>query len=165
MTPLTAWRLECRLARTLWGLGRRLVELAYNGIEPAEVKLLPTRLRIGLDEYRRNRRTPHDLFCLFGAIRLWRVVYQAVEPGIPGLFPLEQALGIVGRLANAGIPGTHDLIRIIRMVFGFGTAFLRLEGAPRQFFQTPNEGFVSQRPASATVPAQVPEFPFWYVAV
>ena len=32
--------------------------------------------------------------------------------------------------------GTHNLIRV---VFGFGTAFLRLEGAPRHFFQTPNE--------------------------
>ncbi len=103
MTPVATWRLEWKLARTLWEVGRRLVELAYNGVEPAEVKLLPTRLRIGLDEYRRNRRTPRDLFCLFGPIRLWRVVYQAVEPGIPGLFPLEQALGIVGRLATPAL--------------------------------------------------------------
>jgi hypothetical protein len=103
VTPLAAWRLERRLARTLWELGRRLVELAYNAIEPAEVKLLPTRLRIGWDEYRRNRRTPHDLFCLFGSIRLWRAVYQAVEPGMPGLFPLELALGIVGRLATPAL--------------------------------------------------------------
>jgi hypothetical protein len=103
VTPLAAWRLECRLGRALRDLGRRLVELAYNGIEPAEVKLLPTRLRIGLDEYRRNRRTPRKLFCLFGPIRLWRVVYQAVEPGIAGLFPLEQALGIVGRLATPAL--------------------------------------------------------------
>ena len=57
MTPRAAWRLERRLAGTLWELGRRLVELAYNRLEPPEVKLLPTRLRIGLDEYRRNRRT------------------------------------------------------------------------------------------------------------
>jgi hypothetical protein len=91
LTPLAAWRLEWKLARTLWGVGRRLVELAYNRVEPAEVKLLPARLRVGLDEYRRNRRTPRDLFCLFGPIRLWRVVYQAVEPETPGLFPLEQA--------------------------------------------------------------------------
>ena len=103
VTPLAAWRLEYRLARTLWGLGRRLVELAYNRVEPLEVKLLPTRLRVGLDEYRRNRRTPRDLFCLFGPIRLWRVVYQAVEPGTPGLFPLEQALGIVARLATPAL--------------------------------------------------------------
>jgi len=103
VTPVAAWRLEHRLARTLWEAGRRLVQLAYNRIEPAEVKFLPTRLRIGLDEYRRNRRTPHDLFCLFGPIRLWRVVYQAVEPGIAGLFPLEQALGIVARLATPAL--------------------------------------------------------------
>ena len=103
MTPLAAWRLEWHLAHALWELGRRLVELAYNQVEPPEVKLLPTRLRVGLDEYRRNRRTPHDIFCLFGHIRLWRAVYQAVEPGIPGLFPLEQALGIVARLATPAL--------------------------------------------------------------
>lgn len=103
VTPLAAWRLERGLAGALWEFGRRLVQLAYNHLEPAEVKLLPTRLRIGLDEYRRNRRTPHDLFCLFGPIRLWRVVYQAVEPGIPGLFPVEQALGIVARLATPAL--------------------------------------------------------------
>jgi hypothetical protein len=83
--------------------GRRLVELAYNRIEPTEVKLLPTRLRIGLHEYRRNRRTPRDLFCLFGPLRLWRVAYQAVALGTPGLFPLQQALGIVARLATAAL--------------------------------------------------------------
>ena len=103
MTPLAAWRLERGLARTLWELGRRLVELAYNRIEPAEAKLLPTRLRVGLDEYRRNRRTPHNLFCLFGPLRLCRTVYQAVEPGMPGIFPLERALGIVGRLATPAL--------------------------------------------------------------
>ena len=103
LTPLAAWRLERGLAGTLWEFGRRLVQLAYNRVEPPEVKLLPTRLRVGLDEYRRNRRTPRDLFCLFGPIRLWRSVYQAVEPGIPGLFPLEQALGIVARLATPAL--------------------------------------------------------------
>jgi hypothetical protein len=103
VTPTAAWRLECRLARTLWELGRRLVELAYNRIEPAEANRLPTRLRIGRDEYRRNRRTPHNLFCLFGPIRLWRVVYQAAEQGMPGIFPLECALGIVGRLATPAL--------------------------------------------------------------
>jgi hypothetical protein len=103
VTPLATWRLERSLAGTLWELGRRLVELAYNRVEPAEVKLLPTRLRVGLDEYRRNRPTPRDLFCLFGPIRVWRVVYQAVEPGIAALFPLEQALGIVARLATPAL--------------------------------------------------------------
>jgi hypothetical protein len=80
-----------------------LIEFAYNRVEPPDVKRMPTRLRIGLDEYRRNRRTPHDIFCLFGSIRLWRAVYQAVEPGAPGLFPLEHALGIVGRLATPAL--------------------------------------------------------------
>lgn len=103
VTPVAAFRFERGLARTLWEFGRRLVELAYNGIEPKDGKLLPTRLRIGLDEYRRNRRTPRNLFCLFGPICLWRVVYQAVQPGMPGLFPLEQALGVVRHLATPAL--------------------------------------------------------------
>jgi hypothetical protein len=103
VTPLSAWRLERGLASTLWELGRRLVQLAYQRIEPAEVGLLPTRLCFGGNEYRRNRRTPRNLGCLFGPITLWRVVYQAVEPGMPGLFPLEQALGIVAHLATPAL--------------------------------------------------------------
>ena len=103
VTPVATFRLERGLAGTLWEFGRRLVELAYNSIEPGDARLLPSRLRIGVDEYRRNRRTPRNLFCLFGPIQLWRVVYQAVQPGTPGLFPLEQALGIVRHLASPAL--------------------------------------------------------------
>ena len=103
VTPIAAWRLERRLAGTLWELGRRLVELAYNRVEPAEAGLLPARLRMGQDEFRRNRRTPREMFCLFGRITVWRTVYQAVERGMPGLFPLENALGIVARLATPAL--------------------------------------------------------------
>ena len=51
---------------------------------------------------------------------------------------------------------THDLIRIL---FRFWAAFLGFEDTTYHFLQTTKESFVSQRPASATVPAQVPEFP------
>ena len=58
-------------------------------VEPAEVKLLPVRLRIGLDEYRRNRRTPHNIFCLFirGRANDWngrgRSITSTRQKGLP----------------------------------------------------------------------------------
>ncbi|MHB1036490.1 MAG: hypothetical protein ACYC0Y_17880 [Pirellulales bacterium] len=85
-----------RLAAALYEVGRPLVQMAYNRIEPAEVRLLPTRLWVGLDEYRHHRRTPRNLFCLLGQIRWWQMVYRAVEPGTPGLFPLEQDRRAIG---------------------------------------------------------------------
>lgn len=63
---------------------------------------MPTRIRLGLDDYRINRQTPNDVFCLFGQIRLKRFFYQAVEGG-PGLAPLEHALGIVSGLATPAL--------------------------------------------------------------
>ena len=50
---------------------------------------------------------------------------------------------------------THNLIRIL---FRFWAAFLGFEDTPHHFLQTTKESFVSQRPASATVP--IKEVPF-----
>lgn len=102
VTPRAAFQFEFRLARLLWEIGRRIVERAYNSLEPDDPQQMPTRLRVGLDDYRRNRKTPRDVFCLFGSIRLRRFVYQAVAGG-PGLFPLEHALGIVTHLATPAL--------------------------------------------------------------
>lgn len=64
---------------------------------------MPARLHWGEHEYRRNRQTPCEVGCLFGSITLRRWVYQAVETGVPCLFPLEQALGIVKHLATPAL--------------------------------------------------------------
>jgi hypothetical protein len=102
VTPQATFQLERRLARLLWEIGRRILQRAYNALEPDDPQQMPTRLRVGLDDYRRNRKTPRDVFCLFGRVRLRRFVYQAVGGG-PGLFPLEQALGVVAHLATPAL--------------------------------------------------------------
>ncbi len=86
--------------------GRAIVEWAYNRCEPADVSLLPARVRLGADEYRRNRKTPRTVACLFGPITLCRCVYQALAPGEAGIFPLEYALGLV---AHAATPALADV--------------------------------------------------------
>jgi len=103
VTPRRAWRWERGLAQTLCELGRRLVELAYHRLEPEDVRLLPARVQVGGQWYRRNGRKPRRMFCLFGPLTLRRVLYQAVEAGLPGVCPLEQALGIVARLATPAL--------------------------------------------------------------
>jgi hypothetical protein len=103
VTPSAAWRLERGLARTLWELGRRLVELAFHQLEPAEVRSLPARLEVGGVWYRRNCQRPRRVFCLFGPLTLRRVLYQSVEIGLAGICPLEQALGIVAHLATPAL--------------------------------------------------------------
>jgi hypothetical protein len=101
VTPRSAFQLERRLARLLWEFGRRLVARACNRIEPGAAEM-PARLRLGREDYRRNRKTSRDVFCLFGKIRLKRFVYQAVDGG-PGFFPLEHALGVVAHLATPAL--------------------------------------------------------------
>lgn len=105
-SPHGAFDFERRLKALLDEAGRAIVEWTYNRCEPSDVSLLPSRLRLGTDEYRRNRKTPRQVACLFGPITLWRCVYQALVPGEAGLFPLEHALGLV---AHAATPALADV--------------------------------------------------------
>jgi hypothetical protein len=107
ITPRAAWRFERRLAGLLWEMGRLIMQRSLNRLEPNDPHAMPRRLRLGRDEYRRNRQTPHDVFCLFGRLRLRRWIYQAVTAGEPGLCPLEQALGVVAGLAT---PALTDVV-------------------------------------------------------
>jgi len=102
-TPSGAFHFERRLKRLLDEVGREIVQWTYNRCETTEVSELPPRVRLGDDEYRRNRKTPRWIACLFGTIRLWRCVYQAVVPEETGIFPLEHALGVVMHLATPAL--------------------------------------------------------------
>ncbi|HEV3025873.1 MAG TPA: hypothetical protein VGX76_25540, partial [Pirellulales bacterium] len=68
------------MKRLLDEVGREIVQWTYNRCESTEVSELPARIRLGNDEYGRNRKTPRRIACLFGTIKLWRCVYQAVVP-------------------------------------------------------------------------------------
>jgi hypothetical protein len=106
-SPQRTFKFERRLQRLLDDLGRAIVEWTYNASEPVDIATLPARLRRGTDEYRRNRKTPRQVATLFGPITLRRCVYQAVAAGMPGVFPLEHALGIV---AHAAAPALADTV-------------------------------------------------------
>lgn len=80
-------------------IGRVLVELAYNRLEPEQPAELPHYLRHEGGDYRRlNRKTPNrEVATLFGKITLWRHGYRYVQRDVaePTLFPLERQLGLV----------------------------------------------------------------------
>jgi hypothetical protein len=102
-SPDGTFTFECRLKQLLNDVGREIVQWTCNRCEPSEATELPARIRLGTDEYRRNRKTPRHVASLFGMIQLRRCVYQAVTPGMAGIFPLEHALGIVAHLATPAL--------------------------------------------------------------
>jgi hypothetical protein len=102
-TPAGTHHFEREVEQFARELGRQTVEHAYNAVEPSKARELPPRVRVGLSEYRRNRKTPRQVATLLGEITLERCIYQAVEPGEPGLVPLEEALGIVAGLATPAL--------------------------------------------------------------
>jgi hypothetical protein len=95
------------LARLLWEIGRLVMQRSLTNLEPHDPEVLPGRLRLGQDEYRRNRRTPRKVYCLFGPLVMKRWIYQAVQAGESGLCPLEHSLGVVARLAT---PALADVV-------------------------------------------------------
>jgi hypothetical protein len=107
VTPRRTFVFERRVARLLWELGREMVQQVFQQWEPVEPELLPLRLRLGQDEYRRNRRTRCSLPTLFGTIALSRWLYQPLTPGTPSVFPLEIALGVIGGRAT---PALGDVV-------------------------------------------------------
>ncbi len=84
-------------------MGRVTLEHAYNAAEPPDERSLPARVRRGRREFRRNRKTVNEIATVFGPIVLRRCIYQAVEPGEPGLAPLECRLGVMARVATPAL--------------------------------------------------------------
>lgn len=102
-TPQSTFQFEQDLQGTLREVGRVTLEYTYNAAEPQDEQEQPPRVRLGRREFRRNRKTPSTVGTLFGSIVLRRCIYQAVEPGEPGLAPLERRLGIVARRATPAL--------------------------------------------------------------
>ena len=103
-TPSRTDAFECELETILREAGRQVVEHTYNAAESEQdEQTLPPRLQLGRRQFRRNRKTPNKIATRFGTIVLWRVYYQSVEPGEPGLAPLERRLGVVARLATPAL--------------------------------------------------------------
>ena len=106
-TPLTTYRFETALGKLFLEVGRSILQVAYNRLEPEDSQRMPQLLRIGLSDYRRNRKTPTTVATLFGKVSLRRFIYQAVEAGEAGIFPLQIALGIT---AGRATPALADVV-------------------------------------------------------
>ncbi len=102
-TPEMALIFETELETCCRAGCRTLVEAEYNDIEPAALKDCPVRMRLGGEDYKRRPKSPNTVGSLFGPVRLERYRYEAIEPGLRGIFPLEMHLGIEAGLATPAL--------------------------------------------------------------
>jgi hypothetical protein len=97
-SPAAALTFERELLELLREVGRVILELAYNRLEPDRPEELPHYVTHEAGQYRRlNRKTPNrEVATLFGKITLLRHGYRYVERDVaePTIFPLEVQLGL-----------------------------------------------------------------------
>lgn len=97
-SPAAALTFERELGELLREVGRVVVELAYNRLEPDRPEELPHYVTHEAGQYRRlNQKTPNrEVATLFGKITLLRHGYRYVERDVaePTIFPLEVQLGL-----------------------------------------------------------------------
>jgi hypothetical protein len=120
-TPASCHHFEVQLQHALRELGRIIVEWAYNHIETDDPRLMPAQLRFDNDWYRRRDKTPNrKVATLFGAITLWRYLYQPIHGVERAIFPLEIRLGLAAghatpalaeRVAHAATDSTQEVLR------------------------------------------------------
>jgi hypothetical protein len=94
--PQRTFAFEHQVEERLRAVGRQFVQTVYNQVEPA-VESLPKHVHFEVSLYTRlNRKTPQNVWTLFGQIRLHRVGYRPSDKtGDATLFPLAQALGLI----------------------------------------------------------------------
>jgi hypothetical protein len=102
-TPERSMDFETAIGEQLREVGRVLVEVEYNRIEPRAVEDCPMRLGLAGEEYKRRPKSPNSIGTLFGSITLRRYLYEPLEPGERSIFPLEMALGIEAGLATPAL--------------------------------------------------------------
>lgn len=97
-SPAAALAFERELSELLREVGRVIVEVAYNRLEPEQPQELPHYVTHEAGQYRRlNRKTPNrEVATLFGKITLLRHGYRYVERDVAEatIFPLEVQLGL-----------------------------------------------------------------------
>jgi hypothetical protein len=96
LTPADAYRFEQQLQAELRELGRALAQWTYNRLE-AEAAILPKHVRFEAGPYTRlNKKTPQNVWTLFGQIRLQRIGYRSTDKtGDATIFPLALSMGLV----------------------------------------------------------------------
>jgi hypothetical protein len=100
VSPMSSFDLETAIAAETREIGRILVEMLYNLIEPEEAKEMPHDVIHEAGGYRRLNRKTRNAFVatLFGTIELRRYSYRYWhrDTSEPTIFPLEIQLGLVG---------------------------------------------------------------------
>lgn len=96
-TPAATHQFEQQLQEHVRELARVVTQWTYNHLEPAAVAALAKHVQFHGDLFTRlNRKTPQNVWTLFGQIRLHRVGYRSTDQnGEPTLFPAAVALGLV----------------------------------------------------------------------
>jgi hypothetical protein len=94
--PAAVRGFEVELQKEVRELAREVVQWAYNQVEPEPVELAG-HVWFEASEYTRlNRKTPQNVWTLFGQIRLWRTGYRPTsKTGDATIFPLALGLGLV----------------------------------------------------------------------
>lgn len=148
VNPERAFAFEHQLQDHLREVGRQITQAVYNRVEPA-VPTLPKHVRFEAMQYTRlNRKTPQNVWTLFGQLRLDRVGYRPTDKtGDPTIFPAALALGLMhgaspalaeraaGLMSDTGMT-QQTVLRRLRQEYGVGwgvkklrqvTAFLSAE--------------------------------------
>jgi hypothetical protein len=94
--PERTFEFEHKIDVCLREASREIVQAVYNRAEPA-VEALPKHVHFEASQYTRlNRKTPQNVWTLFGQVRLQRVGYRPTDKTAdPTIFPLALALGLV----------------------------------------------------------------------
>lgn len=111
VTPESTLEFETGLSSQLREIGRLIMELALNQIEPAAVQM-PKQIECEAYVYsRKNEKTPirNGIGTTFGTIELSRCSYEPLREGREdqqrSISPLELSLGIVARNATPALAG------------------------------------------------------------
>jgi len=96
INPERTFHFEHQIGERLREFGRQLVQAVYNYAEPS-AESLPKHVEFESSLYTRlNRKTPQNVWTLFGQVRLQRVGYRPSDKsGDATIFPLALTLGLI----------------------------------------------------------------------
>lgn len=110
VSPQTTFAFEMELERVLREIGRQILEMVFNRLEPEESESLPKHFSYQQQEYSRKQEKTNNrngIGTRFGTIQLRRFscepLQEAREDGQKSFAPLEWQLGIVGGNATPAL--------------------------------------------------------------